>query len=88
MFETVISQLVKVELTNEPVKTEWFNGCLFVSPITADQANQVAKMLRARSGLNCSLGHVEVTPIGITGEYAFDFVEAPEEIYSPYLGAV
>jgi hypothetical protein len=88
MFETVISQMVKVELTNEPVKTEWFNGCLFVSPITSEQASQVARMLRNRSELNCSLGHVEVTPIGDTGEYAFDFVEAPEEIYSPYLGAV
>lgn len=86
MFETVISQLVKVELTNEPVKTEWFNGCLFVSPITSDQANQVAKMLRARNGFNCSIGQVQVTPIGDTGEYAFDFVESLEEVYSPYLG--
>ena len=88
MFETVISQLVKVELTNEPVKTEWFNGCLFVSPITTAQANQVAQMLQARDSVNGSIGHVEVTPIGDTGEYAFDFVEAPEEVYSPYLGAL
>jgi hypothetical protein len=86
MFETVISQLVKVELTNEPVKTEWFNGCLFVSPITSDQASQVAEMLQSRSGLNCSLGQVQVTPIGDTNEYAFDFVPV-EEVYSPYLGA-
>jgi hypothetical protein len=88
MFETVISQMVKVELTNEPVKTEWFNGCLFVSPITSEQANRVACMLRDRNGFDSSIGHVEVTPIGDTGEYAFDFVPAPEEIYSPYLGAV
>ena len=87
MFETVISQLVKVELTNEPVRTEWFNGCLFVSTITQDQADQVAKMLRSRSGLNCSLGNVQVSPIGDTGEYAFDFVPETEEIYSPYIGA-
>ena len=87
MFETVISQLVKVELTNEPVKTEWYNGCLFVSPITSDQANRVARMLQARDSFNCSIGQVQVTPIGDTGEYAFDFVAAPEEVYSPYLGA-
>jgi len=86
MFETVISQLVKVELTNEPVKTEWFNGCLFVSPITPDQATRVANMLQAREGFNCSIGQVQVTPIGDTGEYAFDFVPA-DEVYSPYLGA-
>ena len=87
MFETVISQLVKVELTNEPVKTEWFNGCLFVSPITPEQATRVANMLQAREGFNCSIGQVQVTPIGDTGEYAFDFVPETEEIYSPYIGA-
>ena len=87
MFETIISQMVKVELTNEPVKTEWFNGCLFVSPITPTQADQVAKMLQDRSTINCSLGRVKVSPIGDTGEYAFDFVPETEEIYSPYIGA-
>lgn len=74
MFETCVSQLVKVELTNETVKTEWFNGCLFVSPITQAQADQVADMLRNRSGLNCKLGEVVVNAIGDTGEFAYDFV--------------
>jgi hypothetical protein len=84
MFETCVSQIVKTTLTNEPVKTEFYNGCLFVSPINESQAQTVFRCLSQTLGV----GTVQVTPIGNTGEYAFDFVEAPEEIYSPYLGAV
>ena len=84
MFETCVSQIVKTTLTNEPVKTEFYNGCLFVSPIDENQARAVFLRLSQTLGA----GTVQVTPIGNTGEYAFDFVESSEEIYSPYLGAV
>jgi hypothetical protein len=84
MFETCVSQLVKTTLTNEPVRTEFYNGCLFVSPINEGQARIVFDRLNQTLGQ----GTVQVTPIGNTGEYAFDFVEAPDEVYSPYLGAL
>ena len=70
MFETVISQLVKVELTNEPVKTEFYNGTLFVCTITEPQARQVFHRLSRTFGL----GSVIVSPIGNTGEYAYDII--------------
>lgn len=80
MFETLVDQLVKVELTNEPVKTEFYNGTLFVRTINEPQARQVFHRLSKTFGV----GTVQVTPIGNTGEYAFDFVEAPVEELSPY----
>ena len=80
MFETCVDQLVKVELTNLPVRTEWSNGTLFVSTITEPQARQVFHRLSRTLGL----GSVQVSPIGDTGEYAYDFVATPQEIYSPY----
>jgi hypothetical protein len=70
MFETCVNQLVKVTLTNETVKTEWFNGTLFVSTINESQARSVFHRLSSTLGL----GKVHVSPIGDTGEYAFDFV--------------
>lgn len=70
MFETCIDQLVKVELTNETVTTEWFNGTLFVHTITESQARQVFHKLSKTLGL----GKVHVNAIGDTGEYAYDFV--------------
>ena len=70
MFNTCISQLVKVTLTNEEVKTEFFNGTLFVSTITEVQARSVFHKLSETLGL----GKVLVSPIGDTGEYAYDFV--------------
>lgn len=81
MFETLVDQLVKVELTNEPVKTEFYNGTLFVRTITEQQARQVFHRLSKTFGL----GSVMVHPIGNTGEYAFDFIadKATEEL-SPY----
>ena len=70
MFNTCISQLVKVTLTNEEVKTEFFNGTLFVSTITEAQARSVFHRLSETLGL----GKVMVHPIGDTGEYAYDFI--------------
>lgn len=81
MFETAIDQLVKVTLTNQPVKTEFYNGTLFVRKIDESQARQVFHRLSKTFGL----GSVVVSPIGDTGEYAFDFIadKATEEL-SPY----
>ena len=81
MFETIVDQMVKVELTNEPVKTEFYNGTLFVRTITEKQARQVFHRLSKTFGL----GSIVVSPIGQTGEYAFDFIadKANEEL-SPF----
>lgn len=68
MFETCVDQLVKITLTNQPVKTEFYNGTLFVRTITREQADQVAEVLRSKD-----LGTIIVSPIGDTGEYAYDF---------------
>jgi len=70
MFENCVKQLVKVTLTNQPVTTEFYNGTLFVSTITEDQARSVFHALSKSLGL----GKVEIHPIGDTGEFAYDFV--------------
>jgi hypothetical protein len=70
MFETIVDQIVKVELTNEPVTTEFFNGTLFVRTINEAQARQVFHRLAKQFGL----GKVMCHPIGDTGEYAYDFI--------------
>ena len=70
MFNTLVDQLVKVTLTNEPVKTEVFNGTWFVSTITEAQARSVFHALSDQFGL----GKVRVSPIGDTGEYAYDIL--------------
>lgn len=70
MFETLVDQLVKVTLTNEPVKTEFFNGTLFVRTITEAQARTVFHRLSEQFGV----GKVQINAIGNTGEYAYDFV--------------
>ncbi len=69
MFETCAKQLVTITL-NKPVTTEFFNGTLFVSTITEDQARSVFHALSKSLGL----GKVQVSPIGDTGEFAYDFV--------------
>lgn len=71
MFNTLIDQLVKTTLTNQPVKTEFFNGTLFVSTITEKQARKVFNRLSDVFGF----GKVIVNKIGQTGEYAYDFVK-------------
>ena len=84
MFETLVDQLVKVTLTNEPVKTEFYNGTLFVRKITESQARSVFHRLSATLGV----GTVQVSSIGNTGEYAFDFVAEKQhqttEDFSPF----
>ena len=81
MFNTLVDQLVKVTLTNEPVTTEFYNGTLFVSTITEAQARTVFHTLSQQFGL----GSVQVSPIGDTGEYAFDFVaNKQQEELSPF----
>jgi hypothetical protein len=69
MFETCAKQLVTITL-NKPVTTEFYNGTLFVSTITEDQARSVFHALSKSLGL----GKVQVSPIGNTGEFAYDFV--------------
>jgi len=69
MFETCVKQLVTITL-NKPVTTEFYNGTLFVSTITEDQARSVFHALSKSLGL----GKVQVSPIGDTGEFAYDFV--------------
>jgi hypothetical protein len=81
MFETIVDQMVKVELTNEPVKTEFYNGTLFVRTITESQARQVFHRLSRTFGL----GSVIVSPIGQTGEYAYDIIaDKSSEELSPF----
>lgn len=81
MFETLVDQLVKVTLTNEPVKTEFYNGTLFVRKINEKQARTVFHRLSQTFGI----GSIIVSPIGDTGEYAYDFIadKATEEL-SPF----
>jgi len=69
MFETCVKQLVTITL-NKPVTTEFYNGTLFVSTITEDQARRVFHALSKSLGL----GKVQVSPIGDTGEFAYDFI--------------
>ncbi len=69
MFETIIKQLVTITL-DKPVTTEFFNGTLYVRTITEDQARSVFHALSKSLGL----GKVQVSPIGDTGEFAYDFV--------------
>ena len=69
MFEICAKQLVTITL-NKSVTTEFYNGTLFVSTITEDQARSVFHALSKSLGL----GKVEVSPIGDTGEFAYDFV--------------
>jgi hypothetical protein len=69
MFETCAKQLVTITL-NKSVTMEFYNGTLFVRTITEDQARSVFHALSKSLGL----GKVQVSPIGDTGEFAYDFV--------------
>ena len=69
MFETCVKQLVTITL-DKSVTTEFYNGTLFVSTITEDQARSVFHALSKSLGL----GKVQVSPIGDTGEFAYDFI--------------
>ena len=69
MFETCVKQLVTITL-DKSVTTEFYNGTLFVRTITEDQARSVFHALSKSLGL----GKVQVSPIGDSGEFAYDFV--------------
>jgi hypothetical protein len=69
MFETCVKQLVTITL-DKPVTMEFYCGTLFVSTITAEQAQAVLRALCKSQGA----GKVQVSPIGDTGEFAYDFV--------------
>ena len=57
MFETCVKQLVTITL-DKPVTTEFYNGTLFVSTITEDQARRVFHALSKSLGL----GKVQISP--------------------------
>lgn len=78
MFETCIKQLVTITL-NKSVTTEFYNGTLFVRTITEDQARSVFHALSKSLGL----GKVQVSPIGDTGEFAYDFVIQNQRLTRP-----
>lgn len=67
MFENLVKQLVTLTLNNPKVKVEFFNGTLFVRTITEAQARAVFHELSNRF-------RIQVSPIGDTGEYAYDFI--------------
>ena len=69
MFETCAKQLVTITL-NKSVTMEFYNGTLFVRTITENQARSVFHALSKSLGL----GKVQVSPLGDTGEFAYDFV--------------
>jgi len=68
MFETCVKQYVLITLNSIKVKTEFFSGTLFVRTITEQEANAVLHVLIEK------VGAVEMSPIGDTGEYAYDFI--------------
>ena len=68
MFETVVKQYVAITLNNIKVKTEFFSGTLFVRTITEQEANAVLHVLIEK------VGAVQMSPVGDTGEYAYDFI--------------
>ena len=68
MFETVVKQYVRITLNNIKVKTEFFSGTLFVRTITEQEADAVLHTLIEK------VGQVQMSPIGDTGEYAYDFI--------------
>jgi hypothetical protein len=82
-FESVVLNQVATTLTQDDL-AEFYNGTLFVGTINEKEARSVFHMLSKNYGLGC----VQVSPIGNTGEYAFDFVaekqHQPAEDYSPF----
>lgn len=70
MFENLVKQLVTITLNDPKVVKEFYSGTLFVATITEDQARAVFHALSKSLGL----GKVQISPIGDTGEYAYDFI--------------
>ena len=80
-FESIVLNQVADTLTQDDL-AEFYNGTLFVGSINEKEARKVFHMLSKNYGI----GTVQVSPIGNTGEYAFDFVAKKQqsEDYSPF----
>jgi hypothetical protein len=80
-FESIVLNQVADTLTQDDL-AEFYNGTLFVGSIDEKEARKVFHMLSKNYGT----GTVQVSPIGNTGEYAFDFVAKTQqsEDYSPF----
>ncbi len=70
MFENLIKQKVSVVLNRVGVTRQFYNGTLFVSTITEGEAQAVLDSLGTALGAD----KVQMSPIGDTGEYAYDFI--------------
>ena len=68
MFENLVKQLVTLTLNNPKVVKEFCQGTLFVASITPAEAVAVCEALETK------VGKIIMSPIGDTGEYAYDFV--------------
>lgn len=66
MFETCVSQLVKIHLGNEYHRTEWHNGTLFVECSIAEAVSVETMLLKRK------VGGIIMSRIG--DESAYDFV--------------
>lgn len=70
MFENLVKQVVSITLNKPSVTKEFYNGTLFVSTITEQEAQSILNALNSFG----DVGKVQVSAIGDTGEYAYDFV--------------
>jgi hypothetical protein len=70
MFENLVKQVVSITLNKPSVTKEFYHGTLFVSTITAEESQL---LLNALNSFN-DIGKVQVSAIGDTGEYAYDFI--------------
>lgn len=68
MFYNLVKQYVTLTLNDPKVTVEFFNGTLFVRTITEAQARAVLYTLSTK------VGRIKLSPIGDTGEYAYDFI--------------
>ena len=70
MFENLVKQVVSITVNRVGITKQFYNGTLFVSTITEDEARSVFHALSNSVGF----GKVQISPIGDTGEYAYDFI--------------
>lgn len=80
-FESIVLDQVANTLKQDDL-AEFYSGTLFVGNIGEKEARLVFHMLSKNYGV----GRVQVSPIGTTGEYAFDFVAEKQqpEPFSPF----
>jgi len=79
-FESIVLNQVADTLKQDDL-AEFYSGTLFVGSINEREARRVFHMLSKNYGV----GRVQVSPIGNTGEFAFDFVaEKQQEDFSPF----